>query len=201
MEIFIFLSAIAAMVISLFMVFPFLFVDKDSPIIEQLDIHSKNKYEDYDEDYGEDYDEDYGEDEDVDGDYGPERGEVLPPLSVVESAKIAKQTITFFNSSELLEVKDFLSQQEMIEAVRDLHERLRPSYENKIINYYANQLKIEKVKLEEIDPQVELCMRQGFEGILKLEELQGLFGDGVEKNIGRTISKRRSWSEISGKEN
>ena len=155
---------------------------------------SKERYDDYDDYYDEDYDEDYdGEDNE------PESSKLLPPLSVVESAKIAKQTITFFNSSEIIEVKNLLSQQEMIEAVRELHERLRPFYENKIIDYYANQLKIEKIKLEEIDPQVELCMRQGFQGILKLEELQGLFGEGAEKNLGRTISKTRSWSEISGK--
>ena len=121
-------------------------------------------------------------------------------LGIVESAKIAQQTIKSFNPDELLEVSDFIPKHEIMEALQGLHERLRSAYEYNLMEHYENKLQIKNVTKEEIASQVSRCMEQGFEGILKLEELQGLFGDGVEKNVGRTISKRRSWSEISGKE-
>ena len=128
-----------------------------------------------------------------------ESKKVIPKLDIVESAKIAQQTIKSFNPDELLEVSDFIPKSEIMEALQGLHERLRPTYEYNLIKHYENKLQIKNVTEEEIASQVSRCMKQGFEGILKLEELQGLFGDGVEKNLGRTISKRRSWSEISGK--
>jgi len=124
----------------------------------------------------------------------------LASLDIVESAKIAQQTIKSFNPDELLEVSDFIPKSEIMEALQGLHERLRPTYEYNLIKHYENKLQIKNVAKEEIASQVNRCMEQGFEGILKLEELQGLFGDGIEKNVGRTISKRRSWSEISGKD-
>ena len=124
----------------------------------------------------------------------------LANLDIVESAKIAQQTIKSFNPAELLEVSDFIPKSEIMEALQGLHERLRPTYEYNLIKHYENKLQIKNVAKEEIASQVNRCMEQGFEGILKLEELQGLLGDGIEKNVGRTISKRRSWSEISGKD-
>ena len=123
----------------------------------------------------------------------------LASLDIVESAKIAQQTIKSFNPAELLEVSDFIPKSEIMEALQGLHERLRPTYEYNLMKHYENKLQIKNVAKEEIASQVNRCMEQGFEGILKLEELQGLFGEGADKNVGRAISKGRSWSEISGK--
>ena len=124
--------------------------------------------------------------------------EELPQLDILTSVEIAQATIKSFDGSRILAVADFLSGSDIQEAIESLHETLRPIYEDALIAHYQSNLGVADVKAEHIQPQIERCMEQGFKAILKLEELQGLWGEKPELGSNKQIVKKRTWKEISG---
>jgi hypothetical protein len=122
----------------------------------------------------------------------------IPQINTITSAEIAQITIKSFDATKILAVADFLTGPDIQEAIESLHETLRPIYEEALVTHYRNNLGIADVETVHIQPQIKRCMEQGFNAILKLEELQGLWSKTSDLGSSKQVKKKRTWKEIFG---
>lgn len=119
-----------------------------------------------------------------------------PTLGILDSADIARQATNFFDFSLLQRVEGFISPDEMRDAVIELNENLRPQYENLIFDHYRKNFHGIKPSAEQMEREVDGCMDQGFQGLLKTPEIQAMLETASEKTASREIIRSRTWQEI-----
>ena len=127
----------------------------------------------------------------------------VPELDLIDCAKIAKQTIIHFDTSELLEIAHLIPQREIMKALADAHEKLHSLYEFNIKTHYKN-LGVDVVHDQQLEPAIDKCMTYGMEGIVKLDAIQNLLPETSsladyerEDSNSKTIKKGRNWRDIS----
>ena len=121
------------------------------------------------------------------------KSKLKPELNLLESAKVAKHSVSKFPLDELLEIVDFLEgPKEIQHTVKLLNEKIAGEYRNNILSTYAE--KNIKENSESIELDLKESMALGLRSIFKLEKIVELMGKGEVK--ARSISKTHTWKDL-----
>jgi len=121
------------------------------------------------------------------------KSKLKPELNLLESAKVAKHSVSKFPLDELLEIVDFLEgPKEIQHTVQLLNEKIAGEYRNNILSTYAE--KNIKENSESIELDLKESMALGLRSIFKLEKIVELMGKGEVK--ARSISKTHTWKDL-----
>lgn len=121
----------------------------------------------------------------------------LPKLSVLVSAKIAQEVVAQFEVAKIIDVANLLTPAQAEEGIRDLHEELRPLYEERLLAHFIDTTGIESLEVKHLEKELAQCMAQGLKAVMQLEEVKPLLAQTEsEQNSGSRIEKGRSWKDI-----
>lgn len=114
-------------------------------------------------------------------------------LNLLESAKVAKNSVSKFPLNELLEVVDFLKGPKEIEhTVRLLNEKIIEEYKKNVLIFYSE--KNIKENEQSFETDLRYSMFLGLRSIFKINEIVELMGQGEIKS--RNISKSHTWKDL-----
>ena len=133
--------------------------------------------------------------------------EALPPLNLLESAKIANGIVGYFDFKEMLELSVYFETlKEKREAANVSHETLKPKYTDALVSWYCkvSLLRANEILLSSIQVSVDRCMKLGFTAITGqlgwsqegVVDAKSVHKDKLDYPLVRQIKKKRSWSEI-----
>lgn len=121
----------------------------------------------------------------------------IPKLSVLVSAKIAQEVVAQFEVAKIIDVADLLTPAQAEEGIIDLHEELRPLYEERLLAHFSDTTGIEFLEVRHLRKELAQCMTQGLKAVMQLEEVQPLLArTESEQSSGSRIEKGRSWKDI-----
>ena len=119
-----------------------------------------------------------------------------PELNLLESAKVAKNSVSKFPLDELIEIVDFLEgPKEIQHTVQLLNEKIVEEYKNNVLSTYAEKNIKENAQSLELDLKESMAL--GLRSIFKLDKIVELMGKGEVK--ARSISKSHTWNDLKDK--
>ena len=121
----------------------------------------------------------------------------IPKLSVLVSAKIAQEVVERFEVMRIVDVANLLSPSQVEEGISDLHEELRPFYEERLLAHFVSSAGIESLEVKHLEKELAQCMAHGLKAVMQLEQVKPLLVQSeANSNPSSPIQKGRSWKNI-----